>query len=466
MASRLAPHSSEGVLTLELILARSRASDLESVKKLNVWHNKIKDISLLQSTPNLQVLNLSSNAISSLWPLRNSVALKELYLRRNALSSVSELLQLRRCGSLRFAWFAGNPLCAKFPSIKDYRIAVVKVLPQLSMLDNIVITEEERILSQPSTAPVTLGNLSATEENKENLMDKSVAAKEQLSASLEGERPRLRALSDEINKNNGANGDENNDVDEAEDDDDDNDDAYIVEQTKSENYNEFSDVDLLQSSQRFSMAESNNIRETLGLKPIVLKDGDDDVTIDDDDSGAIGGDDDYEDDSGAIDDDDDYDDDEDDLEMLNSYAEMLDDSGESFDREEQEEEHSDSVTLGTRIKDGFPSSESDNEMNPLFSSSHRTVGSGSPGTDGNRGTAGSQGTAGSHGTLGSKGTVGNGSTAGGRATNNNSQGSLLSATLLLLQNLTIEDLMEVERECERLRECHQRVEKDASLDHA
>merc|ERR1712110_1037939 len=85
----------------------------------------------------------------------------------------------------------------------------------------------------------------------------------------------------------------------VEDDDDDGDE----DQTESTG-NLTSGVDILDSSIRFAVAETNSIRETLGLKPIVLSDDETDDDVDDDYQG-----------------DDDDDDDDDDLEMLSSYAE-------------------------------------------------------------------------------------------------------------------------------------------------
>lgn len=52
-------------LTEEMVVARTRISDLSSVKKLNCWGADLQDVSLLRRMPNVEVLALRYIIISS-----------------------------------------------------------------------------------------------------------------------------------------------------------------------------------------------------------------------------------------------------------------------------------------------------------------------------------------------------------------------------------------------------------------
>ncbi|KAK5622781.1 hypothetical protein CRENBAI_024744 [Crenichthys baileyi] len=110
-------------LTRKLVLAKAKASDLESVKKLNCCVNNI----------------------SSLSPLAGCLSLSELYLRRNMIPTLSELCHLRPLTRLRVLWLAENPCCGTDPS--RYRLTVLRCLPRLQKLDNQVVTEDEIALA-------------------------------------------------------------------------------------------------------------------------------------------------------------------------------------------------------------------------------------------------------------------------------------------------------------------------------
>ena len=57
------------MLTKELILSKyPKYSDIKEIKKLDIFGEDIKDISIISKMPNLEILSLSSNKISSLYP--------------------------------------------------------------------------------------------------------------------------------------------------------------------------------------------------------------------------------------------------------------------------------------------------------------------------------------------------------------------------------------------------------------
>uniref|UniRef100_A0A8C6M0I9 Cilia- and flagella-associated protein 410 n=1 Tax=Nothobranchius furzeri TaxID=105023 RepID=A0A8C6M0I9_NOTFU len=148
-------------LTRKLILAKAKASDLQSVRKLNCWGCSLTDISIFCQVPNIEVLTLSVNSVASLSPLTGCLSLSELYLRRNMIPSLSELCHLRPLTRLRVLWLAENPCCGNDPS--KYRLTVLRCLPRLQKLDNQVVTEGEIALAlmegeEVSTPPGSVQN--------------------------------------------------------------------------------------------------------------------------------------------------------------------------------------------------------------------------------------------------------------------------------------------------------------------
>ncbi|XP_053185761.1 cilia and flagella associated protein 410 [Scomber japonicus] len=152
-------------LTRKLVLAKAKASDLDSVKKLNCWGCNLTDISIFSQMPNIEVLTLSVNSISSLSPLAGCLSLCELYLRKNMIPSLSELSHLRPLTRLRVLWLAENPCCGSDPS--QYRLTVLRCLPRLQKLDNQVVTEDEIAMAvmegeEVTTPPGTVQNQLST----------------------------------------------------------------------------------------------------------------------------------------------------------------------------------------------------------------------------------------------------------------------------------------------------------------
>ncbi|CAG9314938.1 unnamed protein product [Blepharisma stoltei] len=127
-------------LTEELVLSRSKAESLDSVKNLNLWGNDIDDVRILRDMPNVEVLSLSVNKIASLREFRNCPKLTELYLRKNLIADVSEVRYLQNLPNLKVLWLWDNP-CAENPNYRQY---IISHLPNLSKLDNQAITPEER----------------------------------------------------------------------------------------------------------------------------------------------------------------------------------------------------------------------------------------------------------------------------------------------------------------------------------
>ncbi|XP_010865209.1 cilia- and flagella-associated protein 410 isoform X2 [Esox lucius] len=159
-------------LTRKLVLAKAKATDLDSVKKLNCWGCNLSDISIFTQIPHIEVLTLSVNSISSLSALSGCVCLNELYLRRNQIPSLSELSHLRPLTRLRVLWLAENPCCGT--EAGQYRLNVLRCLPRLHKLDNQAVTEEELSLAlekgeEITTPPASAKNQLPTNDQPENL---------------------------------------------------------------------------------------------------------------------------------------------------------------------------------------------------------------------------------------------------------------------------------------------------------
>ncbi|KAJ8366573.1 hypothetical protein AAFF_G00350370 [Aldrovandia affinis] len=177
-------------LTRKLVLARAKASDLDSIKKLNCWGCTLTDISIFTEMPNIEVLTLSANQIGSLEHISACQSLTELYLRRNHIQSLGELCHLQHLAHLRVLWLAENPCCGADPL--KYRLTVLRTLPGLHKLDNQVVTEEElaRALEEgeeinhpPAPVPVSANGLTEAEIENDPLnysMEETNKIREQL----------------------------------------------------------------------------------------------------------------------------------------------------------------------------------------------------------------------------------------------------------------------------------------------
>ncbi len=75
----------------------------------------------------------SVNRISTLADLGQCKQLEELYIRKNHIAELSEVCHLKQLPKLRVLWLADNP-CA---SGDNYRLTVLKHLPNLQKLDNV-----------------------------------------------------------------------------------------------------------------------------------------------------------------------------------------------------------------------------------------------------------------------------------------------------------------------------------------
>ncbi|XP_034482163.1 GATA zinc finger domain-containing protein 10 isoform X2 [Drosophila innubila] len=128
-------------LTEEMVIARSKQSDLGLIKKLNCWGSDLSDVNIIKRMRGVEVLALSVNKITTLAPFEDCTKLQELYLRKNNIQNLNEISYLQNLPALKSLWLEENPCCeAAGP---NYRSIVLRALPNLKKLDNVDITQEE-----------------------------------------------------------------------------------------------------------------------------------------------------------------------------------------------------------------------------------------------------------------------------------------------------------------------------------
>ena len=79
------------------------------------------------------------NQIKTLADFQNCVRLQELYVRKNNIHDLRDVCYLKNLPNLHNLWLADNP-CAE---VEGYRHAVLRALPNLKKLDDVVISPEE-----------------------------------------------------------------------------------------------------------------------------------------------------------------------------------------------------------------------------------------------------------------------------------------------------------------------------------
>ncbi|KAI8035146.1 RNA-binding protein 25 [Drosophila gunungcola] len=128
-------------LSEQLVEFKSKCSDYRNVVKLNVWGSNLDDIKICLEMPRLEILALSVNNINTLSSLQNCHRLKELYIRKNKIASFEELNYLTNARSLTSLWLEDNPCVLEAGG--TYRARVLRKLPQLKVLDNVEVSEQE-----------------------------------------------------------------------------------------------------------------------------------------------------------------------------------------------------------------------------------------------------------------------------------------------------------------------------------
>ena len=132
-------------LTEEMIIKKAKGnSNLSTIRQLNFWGQSLSDISIISECISLESATFSQNFISSLRCFQGMNNLRELSLARNNISDFKEVLYLGTCNNLIKLWLRDNPIS----SYRDYRMQVIKIIPNLKILDDQVVTQEEKEIAK------------------------------------------------------------------------------------------------------------------------------------------------------------------------------------------------------------------------------------------------------------------------------------------------------------------------------
>lgn len=119
-------------MTVDMIQQRCKTTNLLTIKNLNLFGQKLEDISLIKEMSNIEIVSLSLNNINSLKEFQHCKKLSELYLRKNSIKNLLDIKFLAQCPNLKVLWLSDNPITLH-PLYRQYTI---KMLPNLVKLDS------------------------------------------------------------------------------------------------------------------------------------------------------------------------------------------------------------------------------------------------------------------------------------------------------------------------------------------
>ncbi|GAX77353.1 hypothetical protein CEUSTIGMA_g4799.t1 [Chlamydomonas eustigma] len=126
----------------------SSLSGMENLRILSLGRNLIKKIENLDAVAEtLEELWISYNQIANLGGIEKLVNLKVLFMSNNKIAAWSEIDRLAAVDKLEDLLLVGNPLYNEARdgnTLSDYRIEVIKRLPNLKKLDGIPVDVDER----------------------------------------------------------------------------------------------------------------------------------------------------------------------------------------------------------------------------------------------------------------------------------------------------------------------------------
>ncbi|XP_073978151.1 uncharacterized protein isoform X1 [Rhodnius prolixus] len=133
------------MLTEEMVIVRTKQSNLGAITKLNFWGSQLSDVSILRKMTNVVILSLSVNNIDTLVDIQYCKRLQDLFVRKNNIKDLNEVCYLKDLHELKSVWLDENPCTI---NNDGYRLAVIKALPQLEKLDNVIIENSETVKAQ------------------------------------------------------------------------------------------------------------------------------------------------------------------------------------------------------------------------------------------------------------------------------------------------------------------------------
>ncbi|KAF8562424.1 hypothetical protein P879_10621 [Paragonimus westermani] len=130
--------ATDGRLTVNMIMLRSRGEQLDTISKINLWGLSVTDISIIRNMRNLRIVSMSTNKLYGLEPFGHCLFLQELYLRSNLIADIHEVAHLKHLTRLQKIWLEDNP-CANISKLETgTKIVESSGLSTGTILDTIV----------------------------------------------------------------------------------------------------------------------------------------------------------------------------------------------------------------------------------------------------------------------------------------------------------------------------------------
>ncbi len=119
---------------------------LKRLEVLSLGRNQIKKIYGLEEIGgSLKELWISYNLIEKLDGIApHCTALQVFYIAHNKIKDINELEKIKDLPALNNCVFLGNEFYEKYPTKEEGRLQVLKKLPKMTMIDNVIVTEVDR----------------------------------------------------------------------------------------------------------------------------------------------------------------------------------------------------------------------------------------------------------------------------------------------------------------------------------
>lgn len=142
------------VLTEEILLKTTKKTKLNNITRINFYFQNLSEISIVAKLTKLEIASLSGNNITTLRHFTRCPCLRELFIRNNKIDNFDEVQYLTELTSLKTLWLMGNPISYD----ENYREKVIYTLPSINKLDDIEISDIERMATSISSRKQSNGS--------------------------------------------------------------------------------------------------------------------------------------------------------------------------------------------------------------------------------------------------------------------------------------------------------------------